>query len=294
MTYRDLMAEKANRPPDWNKWRLMPEARLWQCVALSMNIDPDKVNTDDVSWRGVRTLFNGESQEFRDRQDMACANAGEDGALRPADYGESPDFYSVSLREFAAWVPIGWESPPELLAMADEEAANAASASRDELETDATPRTAAFNDMDGLEWREVSMMFIEPERVRITARGVVKTCTYEAMGFKNRVKRDGSPNKCWETLRILAIVSTTTRTFSDLLPNNTDLRKRISRLRKALKKFFGIMGDPIPKGYEPAFNLTAEEHVIQNTRERLFANDDEDEEDIASIMQHRLVGSASV
>ena len=128
MTYRDLiaekaarlMAEKANRPPNWNKWRLMPKARLWQCVALSMNIDPDKVNTDDVSWRGVRTLFNGESQEFRDRQDMACANAGEDGALRPADYGESPDFYSVSLREFAAWVPIGWESPPELLAMASE------------------------------------------------------------------------------------------------------------------------------------------------------------------------------
>jgi hypothetical protein len=105
---------EADRTPDWRVWREMRAPQLWQCVALSLNINPFKVGTNDDSWYGTPLIFY-ESQEFQDRLDTACAIFGRDGV--PANPRRP-----VSLHSFAALVRrLGWVAPPELLAMADEQ-----------------------------------------------------------------------------------------------------------------------------------------------------------------------------
>ncbi len=145
-----------------------------------------------------------------------------------------------------------------------------------------------FKAMQGLKWREITIRFIEPESVRVKARKCSKTFGYEAMGFKNRNSRESKPNKCWETLKVLAIATTTSRTLTDTLPPQTDVKRRVSRLRDVLQEFFGITDDPIlyhHTTYKPAFILTAEEHVIKREHNRVRP-DDEDEENLDAQMQH--------
>jgi hypothetical protein len=106
-----------DRTPNWNKWRLIPNPTLWQCVALSLNIDPDKVHKE---WLEINLVIREEGRKFNDRLAIALANAGDTGALRPTKYTMDSKCWEVSLRQFAAWAHrVGWEAPPELLAMAD-------------------------------------------------------------------------------------------------------------------------------------------------------------------------------
>jgi hypothetical protein len=44
MAHRIVAAEKADRTPNWDKWLWKYQLALWQLVALSLNIDPDKVD----------------------------------------------------------------------------------------------------------------------------------------------------------------------------------------------------------------------------------------------------------
>jgi hypothetical protein len=144
--------------------------------------------------------------------------------------------------------------------------------------------TAIFRTMTELKWSEVSITFIEPEAVRIKARAVSKTFTYEAMGFKNQRSLVAKPTKVWDTLRTLAIVTNTDKTLADVLPPQTGFKRRASRLRVALQEFFGIEDDPIPYdgGYKPAFVLAIEDHVKRHVRDRVRDRsiDSEDEGDI--------------
>lgn len=118
MADRIVMAEEADRTPNWNKWRLIPDPKQWQCVALSLNIDPDTVDYDEY----VDDEGPAECREFKDRLDVVNANLHK--TLQPTTPGGFPYSPTVSLRQFAAWVrDIGWAAPPELLAMADEQAA---------------------------------------------------------------------------------------------------------------------------------------------------------------------------
>jgi hypothetical protein len=94
--------------PNWDKWRLIPEPTLWQCVALSLNIDPDLARNERYAACLVK-------KEFKDRLDIVMANVY--GALNGASD-------AIDLREFAAWVrQIGWDAPAELLAMTDQQVA---------------------------------------------------------------------------------------------------------------------------------------------------------------------------
>jgi hypothetical protein len=143
-----------------------------------------------------------------------------------------------------------------------------------------------FKGMDGLTWGEINMTFTERDAVRIRARGRSETFTYDAMGFKNQQSRLAKPNKSWETLLTLAIVTNTGKTLADTVQPQTDFKRRVSRVRRALRDVFGINGDPLPygaDGYKPAFSLSAEEHVIRHVRDRVKPHD-EDEEDIEELM----------
>jgi hypothetical protein len=146
----------------------------------------------------------------------------------------------------------------------------------------------AFRSMDWLTWAEISITFIGTESVRVRVRGKSETFTFDAMGFKHRTGHIAKPNKCWETFKCLAIVSTFDKTWNDFT-HTRDLKKGISRLRNHLRRFFGIAADPIAfrkgVGYQVAFNLTAEEHAIQTARERYTECADENtEDDIQQVM----------
>jgi hypothetical protein len=112
---------KAYPTPNWDKWRLIPEPRLWQCVALSLNIDPDSIEIDPVFGRDpiLPTRF----REFRDRIDIAGENLHR--TLRGTAVAMEPLQSRVSLRDFAAWVrQIGWDVSQELLAIGDQRPQN--------------------------------------------------------------------------------------------------------------------------------------------------------------------------
>lgn len=121
MADRIVTTEKADRTPNWDKWRLIPNCTLWECVALSLNIDPDKIHKE---WLEINLVIK-ESRKFNDRIAVALENAGDTGALRPTRYTRDRKWRAVSLREFAAWVHrIGWEAPLELLAIGNQRSQN--------------------------------------------------------------------------------------------------------------------------------------------------------------------------
>lgn len=117
MANRIVTAGEAYPTPNWDKWRLIPEPRLWQCVALSLNIDPDSIEMDPIFGRDP--ILPRRLREFGDRIDIARENLHR--TLRcTAVAMDRPLQSRVSLREFAAWVrQIGWDAPAEFLGMAD-------------------------------------------------------------------------------------------------------------------------------------------------------------------------------
>lgn len=108
-----------DRNPRWTKWRLMPEVRAWEAISLSLNIEPEKIQTDD--WMGGNHHFD-EGDEFNDRLTVLQAN------LSNRDYFPTPCMISletsykhgVRLDEFAAWcVRVGFDIPPKLAELAN-------------------------------------------------------------------------------------------------------------------------------------------------------------------------------
>jgi len=61
------------RSPNWRKWRHMPNVKVWQAVALSLNIDPDQVHQARLSNMGFGMIFD-EPGDFSNMVDVAGAN----------------------------------------------------------------------------------------------------------------------------------------------------------------------------------------------------------------------------
>lgn len=106
------MAE--DRKPNWSKWRLMRAVNLWQAVALSLDIDPDKVN-HDYNWKAEADFFD-ESQEFIDRLEVLKDNVGSSALLQPVSMSLADPFgHKLRLRDFAGWArQVEWSIPSEL------------------------------------------------------------------------------------------------------------------------------------------------------------------------------------
>lgn len=106
------------RSPNWEKWRYVPNVRLWEGVALSLNVEPGKVRHSDGSWMADTHLFN-EPQDFQDRMFVAERNITTNKLLKVTGIviGDPRDS-SVTLSSFALWASsIGWEIPQELTEM---------------------------------------------------------------------------------------------------------------------------------------------------------------------------------
>lgn len=116
------MAMDNDRQPRWKKWRLMPEVRIFEAVALSLDIEPAKVQTTDYAWMGAKYPFD-EGAEFNDRLDALLANSTNRTLFPTPCILNLSDGYQCGIRlsEFAQWaVSVAeWDDlPPELVAMA--------------------------------------------------------------------------------------------------------------------------------------------------------------------------------
>jgi len=119
------IAERAARrgAVDWNKWRNLPEVRVWQAVALSLGIEPSAVFP---TGRAEEWAIAREGQDFRGRLEVVVANlagqyeddrgpfpdVGALPVLQAGTYGR-PDAW-ISSSAFRSWAAsIGWTMPPQ-------------------------------------------------------------------------------------------------------------------------------------------------------------------------------------
>jgi hypothetical protein len=109
------MAEKPNRAPDWRVWQHLPTTRLYEAVALSLNIDPKRLDWRPNHSSGGRRFHEG--PEFDNRMFLALRCIGETlpGPENWWDvYWDDADPI-VRVQDFAAWaVSVGWALPAEL------------------------------------------------------------------------------------------------------------------------------------------------------------------------------------
>jgi hypothetical protein len=102
-----------SRAPNWQKWKHVPDVKLYEAVALSLNIAPEKLRPNPHAWMGGKRF--DESEEFLDRLFVAQRNLQSLGPLNFQGmryYDEDP---VIGLQDFAAWaVSIGWVLPSEL------------------------------------------------------------------------------------------------------------------------------------------------------------------------------------
>jgi len=107
-----------NRKPNWNKWRHVPNAKIWEAVALSLDIEPSKVEHSSTSWMAEQHMFE-ESEEFDDRIFVAGRNLGGGGLTPKVLSMDDRSDSIVSLSEFAAWsLSINWNVPPKFAELA--------------------------------------------------------------------------------------------------------------------------------------------------------------------------------
>ena len=106
------MAEDC-RAPNWRKWRHVLSATVCEAVALSLNIDPEKLRRNPRAWMGGKRFY--EDQEFLDRLFVANRNLDSIGPLNSMGMHYDDEDPVVNLHAFAAWAAsIGWDMPAEL------------------------------------------------------------------------------------------------------------------------------------------------------------------------------------
>jgi hypothetical protein len=120
---RDLTRSAMARLPNWPKWCAVADVQIWEGVALSLNIEPDRVDRDRDPFHLALTdhdLPFNESQEFKDRIFVATRNmGGGNKPLRPTSMGDEPFASCVAFQQFAAWaIGIGWQCPEEFTGLA--------------------------------------------------------------------------------------------------------------------------------------------------------------------------------
>lgn len=105
------------RPPKWEEvWRHIHAVRIWEAVALSLDIEPSRVR--DRGNRHGADRFN-ESKVFKKRL-LRASRSSHDELPRIEGSGYSEDS-KVTLSQFAAWAKsIGWDIPDELAALAED------------------------------------------------------------------------------------------------------------------------------------------------------------------------------
>lgn len=109
---RGIVSKMPGGPVDWDMWRNMPTAMLWEAVALSLNNDPGERASAD------RANF---AADYPKRLRIAEAHLNTGTTLRLVSGLVGTPGATVSLPEFGAWARAqGWSLPAEFpLAVAE-------------------------------------------------------------------------------------------------------------------------------------------------------------------------------
>ena len=111
----------SDRKPNWTKWKLIPKAKVWQVVALSLDLDPDKVTRGKEDWMAGGAFVNHEGKDFQYRFDVIIANCSytKDDLLYIGLGGQHTGYGDLNIPKFAQWaLSVNLDIPPELEALA--------------------------------------------------------------------------------------------------------------------------------------------------------------------------------
>ena len=92
-------------------------------------------------------------------------------------------------------------------------------------------------------WNDVVILFLSDERVQITVGTQIETRNYAEMGFAS--KKNGTPIRAWDTLRIVAAQEGVLEVASDSR-KWAEIEKRVQEIRSILRSLFGLTDDPLP------------------------------------------------
>ncbi len=132
--------------PDWEMWLDIPEVKLWQACALSLNIEPDSIapSNDGMGMgMGGESFFRSEKflrQEIWDKFNKRCR------LLDATGRHHRPLYHSISLQDFVNLTlrfSYPWDMPIELLELAQ----------RREAQT-STPKNESVKDDEDIENNE--------------------------------------------------------------------------------------------------------------------------------------------
>ena len=107
--------------PNWGKWKHFHIVKLWQAVALSMNLDPKHIGRSLQGWLAGEDTILAKSLEFKERLDLAISNILKLTVEHMVP--GRPAQWEVTLASFAAQAGRWWKSevPPEMAALAEPE-----------------------------------------------------------------------------------------------------------------------------------------------------------------------------
>ncbi len=119
LTAREMREGALMSEPDWVYWKQIPEAKLWQCVALSCSIEPEE---KDFGSRAVGYASSSDYStmpvEFHDRLGIAISHLGS-GRLMAEDNPPNIAHSRTSLPGFAAWaISLNWTVPNDFSSLA--------------------------------------------------------------------------------------------------------------------------------------------------------------------------------
>jgi len=252
--------EKTEKP-NWDKWRNMLEVVLWEAVALSLDVEPDYLDSrDEILSRHRQAKQYKDENDFNDRYDVAESHMGIGKPLRPGSILPRAHRAGISLAEFSAWAQsINWEIPQELADLARERSqSNTQSNDANKVEqkkntTGESPQyegqtisTTVTNSDFPLDtkWEDMTWTLLTHEMVRVEAKGVSKKYHYSVLGFTDRRKGD-SPDNLWTLLCTFAKLNgeiSWDAKINEKMKNNISTSVRV--IRKRLKEFFKIKDNP--------------------------------------------------
>ncbi|GGP24829.1 hypothetical protein [Silvimonas amylolytica] len=97
--------------PDWEKWALIPKAKLGAAVWLSLNVEPYPY-VEDILFPGALR------RQYKERLAIANGNLAATGPLIPITASITEGESEVSLAAFFVWThSMGWRLPEEALAL---------------------------------------------------------------------------------------------------------------------------------------------------------------------------------
>lgn len=139
---------------------------------------------------------------------------------------------------------------------------------REEIRKD-VENIESFPTPPGSTWKDVQISLIDNETIRVKIAEVEKQLHYSQMGLKDGRKKGCIPKNSWEELKKLIVLSGKLNNYPR--SKQAEIEKNISSLRKALRTYFKIDGDPIPyldtnkyKGYEAAFKTKDESSILRH------------------------------